>query len=99
MFIANYIEEDFVGEVINVTLPHSRGGTVQQVDVNIIIDDDIAELQQTLVGYIEIVAAVDTDTKWAVCLLGHLHTCQPRKLKLLEILLDIITAVLDFRNY
>ena len=44
-----------------MTLP--RGGdTIHRVDVNIlIIDDEITEQQQILVGYIEIAAAVDTD--------------------------------------
>jgi hypothetical protein len=55
-------EDDFIGDVITVTLPRPGGGTNRQVDVLIpIVDDAIVEQQQTLIGYIEIASAVDID--------------------------------------
>ena len=54
---------DFVGDPITITLPRPGGGTNRQVAVNIpIIDDAINEHQETLVGFIEITEAIDTDT-------------------------------------
>ena len=44
-------------------LPRSSSGPDHQVDVYIsLVDDSIVEAQQTFVGYIEVVDAVDTDT-------------------------------------
>ena len=56
-------ESDFIGDVITVTLPRPGGGTNRVVEVNIpIVDDLINEHQETFVGYIEIVDAVDPAT-------------------------------------
>ena len=58
-----YPDSDFDGDPIMITLPHLGAETNRQVLLEIpFVDDEINEHPETLVGYIEITSAVDSET-------------------------------------
>ena len=63
LFLLPIVEADFIGDVITVTLPQPGGGSSGEVEVEIpLINDEIYEVLEQFLGYIEIVNAVDTGT-------------------------------------